>query len=182
VRRELILISGGARSGKSRYAVELAKQRGKQVAFIATGTACDAEMAKRIEQHQASRPPHWTLVEEGKDVAAVLPTLRGRYEVVVIDCLGLLISNLLADDLSDEEIEQRIEQLLDALETRGFTAIVVSNEVGSGIVPMHALARRFRDLLGLAGQMIARKADQVILMQMGIPVVIKDTSTDAAIE
>jgi len=176
---ELILISGGARSGKSSYAVELAKRCGTQVVFIATGAPSDAEMKKRIALHRASRPQHWKLMEEGKDIAAILPALKGTCEVVVIDCLGLLISNLLADNLDDEEIERRIEQLVDAVRTIDFTTIIVSNEVGSGIVPMHALARRFRDLLGLSSQMIARKADQVIFMQMGIPVLIKGTPKDA---
>jgi adenosylcobinamide kinase/adenosylcobinamide-phosphate guanylyltransferase len=179
--REVILISGGARSGKSSCAVELAKRRGTRVAFIATGTASDAEMKTRIEQHKRSRPPQWTLIEEGKDIAATLPALKDKYEVVVIDCLGLLISNLLADNLDDEEIERRIGQLRDAIRTVDLTTIVVSNEVGSGIVPMHALTRRFRDLLGLSNQMLARQADTVIVMHMGIPVVIKDALRDAQI-
>jgi adenosylcobinamide kinase/adenosylcobinamide-phosphate guanylyltransferase len=177
--RELILISGGARSGKSSYAVELAQRRGTQVAFIATGAPCDDEMKKRIELHRAARPLHWKLLEESKDIAALLPALENEYEVIVIDCLGLLISNLLADGLDDAEIERRMGQLVDAIRSADFTAIVVSNEVGSGIVPMHALARRFRDLLGLANQMIARQADKAIFMQMGIPVVIKDMERDA---
>jgi len=180
--REVILISGGARSGKSSCAVELAKRGGARVAFIATGAACDAEMQKRIELHRMSRPSHWTLIEEGKDIAAALRTLNDKYEVVVIDCLGLPISNLLADNLDDEEIERRIGQLVDAIRAVEFTIIVVSNEVGSGIVPMNALARRFRDLLGLANQMLARQADKVIVMQMGIPMVIRDTRKDAQIK
>ena len=180
--RELILISGGARSGKSRYAVELAERYGTQVAFIATGAPSDEEMRRRIARHKASRPHQWKLIEEGKDIAALLPALKDKYEVAVIDCLGLLISNLLADHLDDEEIERRIEQLVDAVRTVDLTTIIVSNEVGSGMVPMHALARRFRDLLGLSSQIIARKADKVVFMQTGIPVVIKETPRDAQIE
>lgn len=179
--KEVILISGGARSGKSNYTVELAKHRGTRVAFVATGAPCDAEMTKRIERHRVSRPSHWTLIEEGKDVAAILPALKDKYDVVVIDCLGLLISNLLADNLDDEEIETRIGELGHAIRTMDGTTIVVANEVGSGIVPMHALARRFRDLLGLSSQMLARQADKVIIMHMGIPVVIKDTQNNAQI-
>jgi adenosylcobinamide kinase/adenosylcobinamide-phosphate guanylyltransferase len=179
--REVILISGGARSGKSRCAVELAKRRGARVAFIATGAASDAEMKTRIEQHKRSRPPQWTLIEEGKDIVTTLPALKDKYDVVVIDCLGLLISNLLADHLDDEEIERRIEQLVDAIRAVDLTAIVVSNEVGSGIVPLQALARRFRDLLGWSNQTFARQADKVIVMQMGIPVVIKDAQKNAQI-
>jgi adenosylcobinamide kinase/adenosylcobinamide-phosphate guanylyltransferase len=178
---EVILISGGARSGKSRCAVELAQRRGTRVAFIATGAASDPEMKKRIDLHRRSRPPHWTLIEEGKDIAAALPALKGNYDVVVIDCLGLLISNLLADRLDDGEIERRVEELGPALRAVDFAAIIVSNEVGSGIVPLHALSRRFRDLLGWANQTLARQADQVIVMHMGIPVVIKDTRKDVQI-
>ncbi len=179
--REVILISGGARSGKSSCAVELAQRRGARVTFIATGAASDAEMKKRIALHRESRPPHWTLIEEGKDIAAILPALKDKCEVVVIDCLGLMISNLLANHLDDEEIERRIGQLGDAIRSTDLTTIVVSNEVGSGIVPMHPLTRRFRDLLGLANQTLARQADKVIVMQMGIPVVIKGTLKDAQI-
>jgi adenosylcobinamide kinase/adenosylcobinamide-phosphate guanylyltransferase len=178
---EVVLISGGARSGKSSCAVELAKRHGTRVAFIATGAPSDAEMKKRIALHRMSRPPEWTLIEEGKDIATVLPALKDTHEVVVIDCLGLLISNLLADNLDDEEIERRIGQLGDAIRGTDLTTIVVSNEVGSGIVPMHPLTRRFRDLLGQANQALARQADKVIVMQMGIPIVIKDTRRDAQI-
>ena len=177
--REVILISGGARSGKSRCAVELAQHRGARVAFIATGTASDPEMKKRIDLHRRSRPSHWTLIEEGKDIAAALPALKGNYDAVVIDCLGLLISNLLADHLDDVEIERRVEQLGAAMRDVDFATIVVSNEVGNGIVPLHALSRRFRDLLGWSNQTLARQADKVIVMHMGIPVVIKDATNEA---
>ncbi|MEE9500074.1 MAG: bifunctional adenosylcobinamide kinase/adenosylcobinamide-phosphate guanylyltransferase [Candidatus Omnitrophota bacterium] len=172
--KKLILVLGGARSGKSSYAVELAKEFKKKVVFIATAASCDEEMAKRIALHRNSRPKQWKLVEEGRDISAILPALKDRYEVVLIDCLGLLVSNLLADDLTDDEIEKRIKKLVEAILKIDVTTIVVSNEVGSGIVPMNALARRFRDLLGLSNQMIAKKADEVIFMRAGIPVRIKD--------
>ncbi len=172
--KKLILVLGGARSGKSSYAVELAKEFKKKVVFIATATSSDEEMAKRIALHRNSRPKQWKLVEEGRDISAILPALKDRYEVVLIDCLGLLVSNLLADDLTDDEIEKRIKKLVEAILKIDVTTIVVSNEVGSGIVPMNALARRFRDLLGLSNQMIAKKADEVIFMRAGIPVRIKD--------
>jgi adenosylcobinamide kinase/adenosylcobinamide-phosphate guanylyltransferase len=180
--KKLILILGGARSGKSSYAVELAKEFKKKVVFIATATSSDEEMAKRIALHRDSRPKQWELIEEGKDLVSILPALKDKYEVVLIDCLGLLVSNLLADDLTDDEIEKRIKKLVEAILKIDITTIVVSNEVGSGIVPMNALARRFRDLLGLSNQMIAKEADEVIFMQVGIPVIIKDGQKDAEIE
>lgn len=172
--KKLILILGGARSGKSSYAVEMAKGFRKKVVFIATAANCDEEMAKRIAMHKKSRPRQWKLVEEGRDVSVILPVLKDKYEVVLIDCLGLLVSNLLADDLADEEIEKRVKELVEVILKTNVTTIVVSNEVGSGIVPMNALARRFRDLLGISNQMIAKKADEVIFMRAGIPVRIKD--------
>jgi len=161
-------ILGGARSGKSRYAVESAKRFKKKVAFIATATSPDEEMRKRIKLHRDLRPRQWKLIEEGRDISAILSKLEGKYEVILIDCLGLLVSNLLADNLEDKEIEMRIKKLIKAILKASFTTILVSNEVGSGIVPQNALARRFRDLLGLANQMLASKADKVIFMQTGI--------------
>lgn len=180
--KKLILILGGARSGKSSYAVELAKKFKKKVAFIATAVPSDEEMKKRIGLHKSSRPKQWKLIEEGKDISPILPVLKDKYEVVLIDCLGLLVSNLLADNLTDEEIEIRIKKLIEAILKVNLTAIIVSNDVGSGIVPVNALARRFRDLLGLSNQMIAKKADKVIFMQAGIPVIIKEGQKDAEIE
>ena len=180
--KKLILILGGARSGKSSYAVELAKKFKKKVVFIATATSFDEEMAKRIKLHKSSRPRQWKLIEEGKNIGQILPAIKDKYEIVLIDCLGLLVSNLLADNLKDKEIERRINKLIDTILKVNFTTIIVSNEVGSGIVPVNALARRFRDLLGLSNQMIAEKADKVIFMQAGIPVIIKEGQKDAEIE
>ena len=171
--KKFIFILGGARSGKSKYAVKLAKKLKGQVAFIATTTSPDGEMRKRIKLHKISRPRHWKLIEEGKDISKVLSTLNNKYRIVLIDCLGLLISNLLANNLEDKEIEVKIAGLIRAVLKTNLTTILVSNEVGSGIVPENALARRFRDLLGLSNQMMAEKADEVILMHSGIPVKIK---------
>ncbi len=172
--QKFIVILGGARSGKSRYAIKLAKKLGKEVAFIATATSSDSEMKERIRLHKISRPRYWKTIEESKDISSILPKLKDRYEVVLIDCLGLLISNLLADDLRDKEIERIMKRLINAILKTGLVTIVVSNEVGSGIVPENPVARRFRDLIGFANQMMAEKADEVILMQSGIPIRIKD--------
>jgi len=171
--KKFIFISGGARSGKSSYAVERAKKPKRKVAFIATATSPDREMKERIKLHKASRPKQWKLIEEAKDVSSVLSKLKGKYEVVLVDCLGLLISNLLESNLDDKEIERRIQKLIAAILKVNLTTILVSNEAGSGIVPANPLARRFRDILGLANQMMAKKADEVIFMQSGIPVVLK---------
>ncbi len=171
--KKFVFILGGARSRKSSYAVERAKKLKKKVVFIATATSPDREMKEKIKLHKAARPRQWKLIEEGKDVGSILSKLNGRYEVILIDCLGLLIANLLESNLKDREIERRIEKLINTIVRINPTTILVSNEVGSGIVPANPLARRFRDILGLANQTMARKADEVIFMQSGIPVMLK---------
>ncbi len=170
---KIIFILGGARSGKSSYAVRLAKKLSKRVAFIATATYLDEEMKERIKMHKALRPRQWKVIEEDKDISSILMKLKGKYEVVLIDCLGLLVSNLLTDNLKDREILAKIKKLISTILKVKFTIILVSNEVGCGIVPDNLLARRFRDLLGQANQMLAKIADEVIFMQSGIPLTIK---------
>jgi len=171
--KKLIFILGGARSGKSRYAVELAKGLSSSVAFIATASSFDEEMRKRIKTHQRLRPKYWKIIEEGKALIPILSNLSSKYEVVIIDCISLLISNLLEDNLNDRQIQREIRGLIHALEKSKFTIILVSNEVGMGIIPDNPLARRFRDLLGWANQMITREVDEVIFMHSGIPVWLK---------
>jgi adenosylcobinamide kinase/adenosylcobinamide-phosphate guanylyltransferase len=175
--KRFILILGGARSGKSRYAVKLAKEfssrKKLRVAFIATATWQDQEMKGRIRLHKTQRPRKWKLIEEGKDISACLSKLEGRYQVVIIDCLGFFISNLLMNNSKDKEIEKRIKALIDTIKRVKHIVILVSNEVGSGVVPTNPLARRFRDLLGLANQRLAKKADEVIFLQAGIPLKLK---------
>ncbi len=180
--KKFIFIIGGARSGKSSCAVKLANRLGRNVVFIATAVPGDAEMRKRIKLHKASRPKHWKLIEEGTDVDSVLHGLSNKYSVILIDCLGLLISNLLAENLKDKEIEKKIKKLIAAASKADSNIILVSNEAGMGIVPDNPLARRFRDLAGLANQMIARSADEVIFMQAGIPIRAKGGLKDAEIK
>ena len=171
--KKFIFIIGTTRSGKSRYAVELAGKFKKKVTFVATATSSDKEMSERISKHKSFRPREWKLIEEPKDVASILPVLKVRCGVVLIDCLGLLISNLSAGGLTDKEIEKRIRILIAAILKLELITILVSNEVGGGLVPTNRLARRFQDLVGFANQMMAEAADEVILMQSGIPLKIK---------
>ena len=180
--KRLILVLGGSRSGKSSYAIELAKSFKKRAAFIATCAFLDKEMTERIKKHRRSRPKHWRLIEEPRDIQRALIDIQKKYDVVIVDCIGLWISNFLVDNLEDKEIENKIGGLLTAISKINITAILVSNEVGGGIVPDNLLARRFRDLVGLANQMIAKKADDVIFMQAGIPLVIKGEKTDEKIK
>ncbi len=171
--RKFIFILGGARSGKSRYAVELAKKLSRKVVFIATAEPFDEEMKKRIKKHKSSRPRYWELIEESRNISPVLRKLNSRFEVVIVDCMGLLVSNLLEDSLKDNEIKKKIKVLFDAIGGAEPAVILVSNEAGMGVVPDNPLARRFRDLLGLINQMAAERADDVFFMQAGIPVCIK---------
>jgi adenosylcobinamide kinase/adenosylcobinamide-phosphate guanylyltransferase len=167
-------ILGGARSGKSSHAVKLAKAQNRKVTFIATCVNYDKEMRERIELHKKSRPAHWNIVEEGRDTGLILNKLKNRDELVLIDCLGLLVSNLLAENLKDSEILKGLRTFAEGIAGSEAPAIVVSNQVGSGIVPGNALARRFRDILGGANQVMAEQADEVIVMHAGLPLKIKE--------
>lgn len=165
---KIILVLGGARSGKSSYALEIAKAH-KKVVFIATAEANDQEMLRRIQLHKKVRPRHWHTIEEPVNIAAVLKKSGDKYDCLIIDCLTLLVSNLILQGFSQEIIKERIEQIISILKKYRGTAIIVSNEVGLGIVPNNKLGREFRDLAGLINQIFARDAHQVIFMISGIP-------------
>ncbi len=171
---KIIFVFGGARSGKSRYALELAKKYRKKTVFIATATALDDEMKERIRLHKVSRPKGWGLIEEPVNLSDTVLGLKPIYDAAIIDCVGLWVSNLLMANVKDGDIEKRIKELgANIRKAKTDIVIIVSNEVGEGIVPGDPLSRRFRDLVGLANQIIAAKADEVIMMKAGIPVKIK---------
>jgi adenosylcobinamide kinase / adenosylcobinamide-phosphate guanylyltransferase len=171
---KMALVLGGARSGKSRYAADLAKGVNKKTVFIATATALDEEMKERIRLHKISRPKNWGLIEEPLNLSKVLLKSKPAYDTVLIDCVGLWISNLLMANMKDGVIEKKIKELTDSiLKAEADLVIIVSNEVGAGLVPADPVSRRFRDLVGLANQTMAAGADEVIMMQAGIPVRIK---------
>jgi len=170
--KKVIFILGPARSGKSSYAVRLAKKLGRRIAFIATARALDEEMKKRISKHKRSRPAGWKTIEEPVDITGALRKLNNRYNPVLIDCMGFLVSNLLEADFTNNQVLRKIKELLSITEKNKSNVIIVSNEVGGGIVPDNPLARRFRDILGSANQMVAEKANEVIVMQAGIPMTI----------
>jgi adenosylcobinamide kinase / adenosylcobinamide-phosphate guanylyltransferase len=159
-----ILVLGGARSGKSRYAEGLADGAAGDRLYIATAQPGDAEMAARIASHRQRRGLGWTTLEAPIELAGALATADAGF--VLIDCITLWISNLL---LADLDIAPRLEALAEALAARQRTVAVVSNEVGLGIVPDNALARRFRDEAGLANQRLARACDEVVLLTAGLP-------------
>jgi adenosylcobinamide kinase/adenosylcobinamide-phosphate guanylyltransferase len=178
----LTLILGGARSGKSDHAEQVARATGKPVLFIATAQALDDEMRGRIDKHRAARPAEWETLEAPVQVGAALITQASQLkaDVVILDCITLLVSNVLLalpEDSSVEHVlhnvETEIEALLEAHDKLGGQWLVVSNEVGLGVVPPYPLGRVYRDALGWANQHLARAADKVILMVAGIPTVIK---------
>jgi len=171
---EIILITGGCRSGKSRHALELAQQvKGNHKTFIATCVPQDDEMHQRVERHKAERDPRWQTIEEPVMIADALTKHQASSDVILVDCLTLWMNNLLMASEDFKMLENRIQQLTQALQHAACTVILVSNEVGSGIVPENRLARLFRDAAGLVNQRVAACADKVIWMVAGIPVVIK---------
>jgi adenosylcobinamide kinase/adenosylcobinamide-phosphate guanylyltransferase len=175
--KKIILILGGARSGKSTYAQELAEQYGNNVLFVATAAALDDEMRVRIEAHKKARPQGWKTLEASCNIGTELKKQSGDFDVVLIDCITLLISNLLGNGPDSPEIDRRVEkeiaQLVECTHLIDKTFIIVSNEVGLGLVPPNKAGRIYRDLLGKANQILAHNADEVYLMVAGIPLKIK---------
>jgi len=171
---EVILILGGARSGKGLFAQQLATELGGRVLFVATALPLDEEMRRRIELHKKARPKTWRTVEAPTGVAKALQVEDA--DVIILDCLTLLVSNLLGNarnpgdiDAVQSDILDELSQLLE-LKKR---IIIVSNEVGMGLVPDNPLGRVYRDLLGRANQFVAQRADRVYLMIAGIPLQLK---------
>lgn len=170
----IIFILGGARSGKSQCALNLAgKNKAGRVFFIATASAADKEMRLRIAQHKRNRPRGWRTIEEPRSLIGALKRVPEKARVVIIDCLTLLITNLMLDGYSDSFIEKEIKSGFKLLKKIGCDSIVVSNEVGLGIVPENSLARRFRDVAGRVNQSVARMSDEVYFMVSGLGMKIK---------
>ena len=167
----LTLVIGGARSGKSRYAESLIEAGPQPWIYIATAEAGDAEMADRIAMHRARRDRRWQTVEAPHDLSSALAALPGG-AAVLVDCLTLWLTNRL---LAEADLDQEMEALEHAVTDHDGVVVLVSNDVGSGIVPDNALARRFRDLQGTLNQRIAAKASRVVLMVAGLPLFVKGT-------
>jgi adenosylcobinamide kinase/adenosylcobinamide-phosphate guanylyltransferase len=164
--KKIILIGGGARSGKSRFALTLARQLGARRLFVATAQAKDDEMHARIQKHQESRGPDFPTLEEPLALANALREVKD-VDVVVIDCLTLWLANLLLAGKTPAQIETRVRELGDVLGRRTFHAIVVTNEIGLGIVPETPLGRLFRDVAGSAHQQLSQAADEVYFAVLG---------------
>ncbi len=170
--KEIVLVLGGARSGKSSYAQRLAESRWKHPLYLAPAETLDSEMANRVKLHRQQRGPHWGCVEEPLDVARIIRTSIPKRDGVLLDCATLWLTNVLLKE-GPAAVKTRQKELLDSLSASPAGVIIVSNEVGMGIVPESALGREFRDLQGWLNQDLARTADIVILVVAGIPLAIK---------
>ena len=172
--RHLILVLGGCRSGKSALALQLAARLGRRRLFVATAEPLDDEMRARIARHRAVRGPDWTTVEAPVSLTTALRQRAADFDVVLVDCLTLWVGNLMGrGNKRPMRLAERFVELLTELTARRTNVILVSNEVGLGIVPDNELARRFRDEQGRLNQQVAAIADTVVFVAAGLPMVLK---------
>jgi adenosylcobinamide kinase/adenosylcobinamide-phosphate guanylyltransferase len=172
--KESVFVIGGCRSGKSSQALKLAEQfHGNQKIFIATCQPHDEEMKKRVARHQQARDPGWQTVEAPVLLPQTIIANSHQENVILVDCLTLWVSNLMLADKDMDEISEHTQRLTQSIQKARCPVILVSNEVGTGIVPENRLARQFRDIAGFTNQSVAACADQVIWMVAGIPVGVK---------
>jgi adenosylcobinamide kinase/adenosylcobinamide-phosphate guanylyltransferase len=170
---QLLLVTGGTRSGKSRYAVERASAWGTRVLYVATCEPADDEMRDRVRRHQRERPSTWTTLESGVNILPAVREQGPHTDGILLDCLTLYVSGLLMAGCAEGEVIQQVEELCSSLRQVGRPAAIVTNEVGSGVVPDTPLGRLFRDAAGRANQVAARQAQEVVLMVAGLPMMVK---------
>ena len=174
--KQLILVLGGARSGKSSFAERLASQGGR-VLYVATAQALDEDMRQRIAAHRSQRPPEWKTLEEPQALAECIPPALSGHDTCLLDCLTLWVSNLLLNKEGSPDAQSEIldaaNELIGAYERSAATWIVVSNEVGLGVVPPSKLGATYRDVLGRVNQAIAARADKVYFMVAGLALEVK---------
>lgn len=176
----ITLILGGARSGKSSYAQRLAEQSARSVTFLASGQALDDEMAARIQKHKGGRPSGWETLEIPFGIASYVQQIKS--EVIILDCITLLITNLMMQYVKDDLVEEapfmeavhnEMDEFFSSLQGQQQDWLIVSNEVGLGLVPPYQMGRVYRDAIGWANQRLAREANKVIFMVAGIPTIVK---------
>ncbi|HEX74143.1 MAG TPA: bifunctional adenosylcobinamide kinase/adenosylcobinamide-phosphate guanylyltransferase [Dehalococcoidia bacterium] len=182
--KKCILLIGGARSGKSSFAQKLAIKLNKPVLFVATAEASDEEMRDRIEKHQKARPSDWSTLEVTNHIGKEITRKIGEYQVVIIDCITLLVNNTFGQyshqnteqidaPFIEKKLTNEISELVECINQVDADFIIVTNEVGTGLVPANAVGRLYRDLLGKANQILAQRADDIYLMVAGLPLSIK---------
>jgi len=169
---KLIFITGPVRSGKSNFAVNLAKKSKKKIIFIATCKPVDTEMKERIKKHQQQRPKEWITIEEEIDLGSVLRKIS-KDKLIIIDCITLWVSNLFFHNFNEKEILKIVNDLISIIKRKGLSVIIVSNEVGWGIIPNNKIARNFRDIMGIIHQKISESSNEIYLLVSGIPIKLK---------
>jgi adenosylcobinamide kinase/adenosylcobinamide-phosphate guanylyltransferase len=174
----LIYVTGGARSGKSRFAMDLARRMAKRVVFVATSWPSDEDWRRRIKRHRQERPKHWRTLENPVDLAKMISEQNERTELLLVDCLTLYVSGRLMEGEEESKISKRVEKFCQAAAVSPITTILVSNEVGSGLVPTTELGRQFRDVAGRANQIVAQYAQKAYVLISGIPLVLKEAAHD----
>ncbi|WP_394180990.1 bifunctional adenosylcobinamide kinase/adenosylcobinamide-phosphate guanylyltransferase [Marinomonas posidonica] len=166
------LVLGGVRSGKSAFAQDLVAETGKPVCYVATSQVWDDEMAQRVERHKRNRPEQWQLIEEPIALAETLHRLNNTQQAVIVECFSLWLSNLLCLE-DDQTFERERQSLLSAVEQFQGDLVLVSSEVGLGIMPMNALARRFADEAGMLNQALVKLTDRATFVAAGLPMPLK---------
>ena len=183
---KIILVTGGARSGKSNFAESLCINQNNRTAYIATSVAFDEEMKNRVKKHQESRPKEWKTYEIYKDIYSIIETLDKNHDTVIMDCVTLMVNNLMftygmdVDKATSEQLDElenyireQIIKLLEAVKKTNLYFVIVSNEIGMGIVPENKLARIYGDFVGRANQLISKYSDEVYFVVSGIPMKVK---------
>lgn len=166
----MTLITGGAASGKSTRALRIASSWGPRVLFVATCVARDDEMRAKVARHRRQRPADWQTVEQSRHVGRAL---CAGFDGAIVDCLTLLVSQLIVDGVADADIYEEVRDLCQAARSAAYPVVVVTNEVGLGVVPEHPLGRCFREVAGRANQLAAEAADEVELIVCGLPLKVK---------
>ena len=170
---EIIFVTGGARSGKSRLAEELAERLGGPLVYIATGEPKDAEMRERITRHRKRRGPAWQTIEEPLNLVKAVREYDDSFNGILVDCITLWLANLLGNYADPQRVLDEVVSFIAAFPELKTPLIMVSNEVGMGVVPENPLARSFRDLAGEANELLAKAADKVYVMFSGLPLKLK---------
>ena len=171
-KKEIVFVLGGARSGKSSWALEYTEKHYDSYMFLATAEVMDEEMADRVRLHKEVRGPKWQLREEPLEIAQVLETDVAGVEAVLIDCMTIWLSNVLLKQ-GEKKVPVYRDRLIEALAQTKASVIIVSNEVGTGIVPEHPLGRQYRDMAGFLNQQLAAAADKVVMTVAGLPIFLK---------